>query len=65
MDGGTAVPVNAYSSAVWQKTYTSLAYTDSGTHTVTITTPGDGKYIDIDAIQIITPTDLTKPAAIS
>ena len=66
VDGGTPTLVNAYSSSsAWQQTYTSLAYTDSGNHTVTITTPGDGKYIDIDAIQIITPTDLTKPAAIS
>ena len=65
VDGGTPVPVNSYGSAVWQKTYASLAYADSGAHTVTISTPGDGKYIDIDAIQILALTDLVKPAAIS
>ena len=40
-------------------------YTDSGSHTVRISTPGDGKYIDIDAIKIVALTDLVKPAAIS
>ena len=50
VDGGTAVPVSAYSATnLWQQSYTSAMYSDTGTHTVTISTPGDGKYIDIDA----------------
>ena len=53
VDGGTAVPINAYSlTNLWQQTYTSALYSGTGAHTVTISTPGDGKYIDIDAIQI-------------
>ena len=56
VDGGTPVPVGAYSSSShWQQTYTSEMYTDSNSHTITISTPGDGKYIDIDAIQIVGP----------
>jgi hypothetical protein len=53
VDGEKPVAVNAYSATnVWQKTYTSAMYSDNDTHTVTISTPGDGKYIDIDAIKI-------------
>ena len=52
VDGGAAVPINAYGSALWLQTYTSATYTGTGSHTVTISTPGDGKYIDVDAIQI-------------
>jgi hypothetical protein len=54
VDGGEPVLVNAYSATnLWQQTYTSDMYSDTGAHTVTITTPGDGKYIDVDAIQIV------------
>ena len=42
VDGGTPVSVNAYGSALWLQTYTSATYTDTGSHTVTISTPGDG-----------------------
>jgi hypothetical protein len=56
VDGGTAVPVSAYSSTnLWQQTYTSAMYSDTGIHTVTISTPGTGNYIDVDAIQIVGP----------
>ena len=56
VDGGTAVPIDAYSlTNLWQQTYTSVMYSDSGSHTVTISTPGDGKYIDVDAIEIQSP----------
>jgi hypothetical protein len=48
------VAVNAYSATgAWQQSYTSAMYSDTGTHTVTISTPGNGKYIDVDAIQIV------------
>jgi hypothetical protein len=53
VDGGTPVLVNAYSATnQWQRSYTSEMYADTGTHTVTIATPGNGTYIDVDAIQI-------------
>ena len=56
VDGGTAVPVSAYSSSgLWRQTYTSAMYSDTGSHTVVVSTPGDGKYIDVDAIQIVGP----------
>lgn len=67
VDGGAPVSINAYSpSGVhWQRTYTSAIYADMGSHTITISTPGNGKYIDIDAIQIVTPLDMVPPAAIT
>ena len=56
VDGGTPVAVNAYNADnVWQQSYTSAMYSDTGSHTVTISTPGTGNYIDIDAIQVIPP----------
>jgi hypothetical protein len=56
VDGGTPVAVNAYSASnQWRKTYTSAMYSDPGPHSVTISTPGNGKYIDVDAIQIVAP----------
>ncbi|HET9911510.1 MAG TPA: M4 family metallopeptidase, partial [Anaerolineales bacterium] len=36
VDGGAAVPVNAYNSTgLWQQTYTSAMYSDTNSHTVT------------------------------
>ena len=56
VDGGTPFPVNAYSpTGIWQKTYTSPMYADPGSHTVTFSTPGTGKFIDVDSIQIVSP----------
>jgi hypothetical protein len=56
VDGGATTLVGAYSaSTVWQQTYTSAMYSDTGSHTVMISTPGDGSYIDIDAIEIAGP----------
>jgi hypothetical protein len=53
VDGGAPVLVNAYSSInLWQQTYTSGMYPDTGSHTITVSTPGTGTYIDIDAIAI-------------
>ena len=53
VDGGTPVLINAFSATnLWQQSYTSATYSDTGVHTVTISTPGDGKYIDVDAIQV-------------
>jgi RHS repeat-associated protein len=54
VDGGTPIAVNAYNATnLWQQSYTSSVYTDTGSHTVTISTPGNGTYIDVDAIQIV------------
>jgi hypothetical protein len=54
VDGGTPTAVNAYSTTgLWQQKYTSAMYPDTGSHTVTISTPGNGSYIDVDAIQIV------------
>jgi predicted outer membrane repeat protein len=53
VDGGAPVLVNAYNAgSLWQQTYTSPMYSNSGTHIVTVTTPGNGDYIDVDAIEI-------------
>jgi hypothetical protein len=56
VDGGAPVLVNAYSATdLWQQTYTSGMYSDTNSHTVTISTPGNGNYIDVDAIEIKEP----------
>jgi len=54
VDGVRITTVNAYSaSTVWQKKYTSPAYTDDKAHTVVIKdTSLDGTYIDVDAMEI-------------
>ena len=66
VDDGTPVLVNAYNAtSLWQQSYTSDMYSDTNSHTVTISTPGDSKYIDVDAIQIVAPLDVVAPATIS
>jgi hypothetical protein len=53
VDGGKPVTINAYSAkTVWKKLYTSPLYAGTGIHTVTIFTPVNGKFVDVDAIKI-------------
>jgi hypothetical protein len=57
VDGVAVAKLNAYNTTtVWQKKYTSPLYTDTKYHTVVIkNTSPTGKYIDVDAVQIISP----------
>jgi len=65
VDGTLLTTVNAYSaSALWRQTYTSPVYL-SGTQVVIKNIGPSSKYIDVDAIQIITPSDTTPPSAIT
>jgi thermitase len=66
VDGTLLTTINAYSAAtLWKQTYSSPFYS-AGTHLVVIKNIGpSGKYMDVDAIQIIAPLDPTPPSAIA
>jgi len=57
VDGGLLATIDPYASTkTWQNKYVSPAYSDPGTHTVTIKNISTGgKQVDIDAIQIAAP----------
>jgi hypothetical protein len=64
VDDTRIATLNARSSTTaWQQTWTSPLL-ESGAHIVRFVHAGGGTYIDVDAIEILTPSDLTAPAAI-